>query len=98
QIHALPLHDALPIFIRLWLSLANRERIEFRAGQYVNVVLEDGQRRAFSFANAPHDNERIELHIRRIPGGRFTTYVFTDLKVGDELELDRKSTRLNSSH
>lgn len=74
--------------IRLWLSLANRERIEFRAGQYVNVVLEDGQRRAFSFANAPHDNERIELHIRRIPGGRFTTYVFTDLKVGHELELE----------
>jgi NAD(P)H-flavin reductase/ferredoxin len=74
--------------ILLKLSLARGERIEFNAGQYVNIVLEDGQRRAFSFANAPHDNELIELHVRLIPGGRFTTHVFTDLKVGDELQLE----------
>ncbi len=74
--------------ILLELSLLEDERIEFTAGQYLNVVLEDGQRRAFSFANAPHDNARIELHIRRVPGGRFTTRVFTELKVGDSLVLE----------
>ena len=74
--------------IRLELSLPVGERIEFTAGQYINIVLEDGRRRAFSFANPPHDNELIELHIRRIPGGLFTTRVFTDLRVGDTLEFE----------
>src|SRR5690606_14232719 len=74
--------------IQLKLSLADGARIDFRAGQYINIVLEDGRRRAFSFANAPHDNEFIELHIRRIPGGVFTTHVFTDMRVGDTLTFE----------
>jgi CDP-4-dehydro-6-deoxyglucose reductase, E3 len=74
--------------ILLKLSLADGARIDFRAGQYINIVLEDGRRRAFSFANAPHDNEFIELHIRRIPGGIFTTHVFTDMRVGDTLTFE----------
>lgn len=74
--------------IRLKVSLPGGQRIPFVAGQYVNVVLADGQRRAFSFANPPHDNERVELHVRLIPGGRFTTHVFTAMKVGDPIEFE----------
>ncbi|MEO8545770.1 MAG: FAD-binding oxidoreductase [Burkholderiaceae bacterium] len=74
--------------IRLRVSLPGDERIDFTAGQYINIVLADGQRRSFSFANAPHDNERIELHVRRIPGGRFTGHVFTEAKVGDSLHFE----------
>src|SRR5690606_9834881 len=71
--------------ILLKLSLVEGARIDFTAGQYNNIVLEDGRRRAFSFANAPHDNEFIELHVRHMPGGIFTTRVFTDMRVGDTL-------------
>ena len=74
--------------IRLTVSLPGGERIDFAAGQYLNIVLADGQRRAYSFANAPHDNQRIELHVRRIPGGRFTGHVFTEMKVGDALTFE----------
>ncbi len=74
--------------MRLRLSLPGGERIAFIAGQYVNIVLEDGQRRAFSFANAPHDNALIELHVRRIPGGRFTTQVFTTMEPGDAIDFE----------
>ncbi len=74
--------------IRLKLSLPGQDRLDFIAGQYLNIVLDDGRRRAFSFANAPHDNDLIELHVRRIPGGLFTSYVFTALRVGDTLELE----------
>ena len=77
-----------PEMIRLTLSLPQGERIAFAAGQYLNVVLDDGQRRAFSFANAPHDGEHIELHVRLIPGGRFTTHVFTGLRVGDAIDFE----------
>jgi NAD(P)H-flavin reductase/ferredoxin/quinol-cytochrome oxidoreductase complex cytochrome b subunit len=74
--------------IRLAVSLPDDERITFVAGQYINIVLADGQRRAYSFANAPHDNERIELHVRRVPGGRFTGHVFAGMKVGDTLHFE----------
>jgi CDP-4-dehydro-6-deoxyglucose reductase, E3 len=74
--------------IRLGVALPGGERIAFAAGQYINVVLDDRQRRAYSFANAPHDKARIELHVRRIPGGRFTGHVFNEMKVGDELRFE----------
>ena len=77
-----------PNLIILKLTLTDEERIDFIAGQYINIILEDGQRRAFSFANSPHNNSVIELHIRRIPNGVFTNVVFTELKVGDHLQFE----------
>ena len=77
-----------PEVIRLMLSLPQGETMPFKAGQYINIVLEDGQRRAFSFANPPQQQGRIELHVRRIPGGRFTGAVFTSMKVGDTLRIE----------
>jgi NAD(P)H-flavin reductase/ferredoxin len=74
--------------IRLMVSLPEGQRMDFVAGQYVNIVLEDGQRRAFSFANPPHANERMELHVRLISGGRFTTHVFTGMQAGDPLAFE----------
>jgi NAD(P)H-flavin reductase/ferredoxin len=74
--------------MRLMLALPDGERLNFVAGQYINILLADGQRRAFSFANPPHQNEHIELHVRLIAGGRFTTQVFTQIKVGDELRFE----------
>jgi NAD(P)H-flavin reductase/ferredoxin len=74
--------------IRLHLSLPGNERMAFAAGQYINILLEDGAKRAFSFASAPHDNAQIELHIRLVPGGRFTTRVFESMKVGDEIRFE----------
>ena len=74
--------------MRLRIALPDGERVDFAAGQYINVVLADGQRRAFSFANPPHDNALIELHVRRIPGGRFTSAVFTTMKLGDPIDFE----------
>jgi CDP-4-dehydro-6-deoxyglucose reductase len=74
--------------MRLMVSLPSGERLHFVAGQYINILLEDGQRRAFSFANPPHQSEHIELHIRLIARGRFTTYVFSQMKVGDDLRFE----------
>ncbi|HZP87933.1 MAG TPA: 2Fe-2S iron-sulfur cluster-binding protein [Burkholderiales bacterium] len=70
------------------LRLPEGEALPYRAGQYLNVILDDGERRAFSFANPPGDPDFIELHVRRIPGGRFTTQVFTTLQVGSTLTIE----------
>ncbi|MCW8907826.1 MAG: CDP-6-deoxy-delta-3,4-glucoseen reductase [Sedimenticola sp.] len=76
-------HDVMRVFLRL----PENERLMYLAGQYLDFILEDGRRRAFSMANAPHDDELIELHIRHVPGGEFTDYVFDTMKVGDRQEI-----------
>jgi CDP-4-dehydro-6-deoxyglucose reductase, E3 len=63
-------------------------KLEFHAGQYINILLPDGAKRSFSFASAPHCAQEIELHVRLVPGGRFTPHVFTAMKVGDVVRFE----------
>ena len=70
------------------LELEGGRRMAWSAGQYLNVVLDDGQRRAYSFTEPGGESGRIELHIRRMPGGRFTTRVFVSMREGDVLDVE----------
>ncbi len=65
--------------VALHLQLPASERLQFKAGQYIEFILKDGKRRAFSIANAQHDAEFLQLHIRVIPGGVFSEYVANEL-------------------
>lgn len=65
-------HDVM----RLYLKLPENQRLQCFAGQYLDFILPDGRKRAFSIANAPHDDDLIELHVRRVVGGAFTEHVF----------------------
>ena len=62
------------------LKLAESERLAFYAGQYIEFILKDNSRRAFSLANSPNDDSFLELHIRNIEGGSFTDHVFDEMK------------------
>lgn len=66
--------------VRLYLKLPENQRLQFFAGQYLDFLLKDGRKRAFSIANAPHDDDYIELHVRHVPGGEFTDYVFESMQ------------------
>jgi CDP-4-dehydro-6-deoxyglucose reductase len=72
----------------LQLKLPSNERMQFMPGQYIEFLLKDGKRRAFSLANAPHDDEFLELHMRLIPGGQFTEYVFNEMQEKSILRLE----------
>lgn len=73
--------------IVLSLKLPANERLQFLAGQYIEFLLKDGKRRAFSIANAPHDDGFLQLHLRLIGGGEFTTHVFGGMKEKDILRF-----------
>lgn len=77
-----------PDVARLMLRVEEGGELRWHAGQYVNILLEDGAKRAFSFAAAPGKGGDIELHVRRIEGGRFTPRVFSTMKVGDRLDFE----------
>lgn len=66
--------------MEMTLKLPASERLRFLAGQYIDILLKDGTRRGFSLANAPFDDQVLELHIRRVAGGKFTQEVFATLK------------------
>lgn len=78
--------------VLLRLQLPAGEPLQFHAGQYVEFILRDGTRRSYSMANAPHTLQQagtgLELHIRHLPGGKFTDHVFGDMKEKEILRIE----------
>ncbi|HEX2539746.1 MAG TPA: CDP-6-deoxy-delta-3,4-glucoseen reductase [Caldimonas sp.] len=75
----------------LKLQLPANDTFRYRAGQFVEFILRDGSRRSYSMANAPHtlgDKPAIELHLRHLPGGKFTDHVFGAMKEKDILRVE----------
>ena len=82
---------AAPDVVILKLQLPANDRLEYHAGQYVEFILRDGTRRSYSMANAPHtqiDQPGIELHLRHLPGGKFTDHVFGAMKEKEILRIE----------
>lgn len=69
-----------PDVVELRLQLPATERLQFLAGQYLDILLKGGDRRSYSLANAPHDDRQLVLHIKKMPGGRFSDTVFNEMK------------------
>jgi CDP-4-dehydro-6-deoxyglucose reductase len=79
-----PSHDVAV----LYLSLPANERLQFLAGQYLEIIMRDGKRRAYSMASPPEDDAHIELHVRNMANGAFTDYVFNKMKERDILRFE----------
>jgi ferredoxin-NADP reductase/ferredoxin len=79
--------ELTPDIVRLVLRAPG---FTFTPGQYVDVHVEgdvqvEGARRSFSMANV--DGDRVELVIKRYPGGRFSATVGRSLGPGDEVRF-----------
>lgn len=72
----------------LQLRFPTGRRIKFKAGQYLQVLLEDGARRSFSMANPPHQSDGVQLHVRHLAGGKFSAYLDSGPSVGDIVKLE----------
>ncbi len=80
-------HDVMVLRLQLPAS----DTFQYRAGQYVEFLLRDGDRRSYSMANAPHTQTAapsLELHVRHMPGGKFTDHVFGPMKEKDILRIE----------
>ena len=82
------LEKLAPDVIEIHLRLPANERLQFWAGQYIDILLKDGKKRSYSLANAPHDDAVLQLHIRHVAGGVFTEQVFSTQKVRDILRFN----------
>jgi len=73
------------------LQLPATSPLLWHAGQYIEFILADGARRAYSMANActtASGAPSMELHIRHMPGGRFTDHVFGGMKIKEILRIE----------
>ena len=75
----------------LRLQLPANQAFQFRAGQHIEFILRDGSRRTYSIATAPGQlgtPPAIELHVRHMPGGKFTDHVFNTMKDKEILRME----------
>ena len=77
-----------PDVVVLTLQLPASERLNYRAGQYIEIMLRDNKRRSYSMASAPVEGGPVSLHIRHMPGGLFTDQVFGTMKERDILRFE----------
>jgi CDP-4-dehydro-6-deoxyglucose reductase len=70
------------------LKLPANERLQYLAGQYLDLLLKEGRRRSFSIATAPEDDALLELHVRHVPGGLFSDQLFNQYKGREILRFE----------
>lgn len=63
------------------LRLQPETRFEYEAGQYVSLRRLDGLARSYSLASLPSE-PWLELHLRRMPEGRMSTWAYEDARPG----------------
>jgi CDP-4-dehydro-6-deoxyglucose reductase len=77
-------HDVMGIYLKLPAA----EAFDFSAGQYIDILLPNGQRRSFSIAAPPHDARLLELHVRHVAGGAFSERLFHETLQGTLLQIE----------
>lgn len=76
--------DVMAVFLRLPAV----EELNYRPGQYLDVMLSGGRRRSFSIASAPGDGRLVELHVRRASKSGFTGQLFDSMRSGTLLRIE----------
>jgi naphthalene 1,2-dioxygenase ferredoxin reductase component len=71
----------------LWLRSGDPGRFIFSAGQYASLRSLEGVARPYSMASPP-GAELLEFHVRHVPGGQFSGFVASRMKLGDPLVLE----------
>lgn len=59
----------------------------YRAGQFINITSPDNALRSYSLASVPEIDDFLELHVRRIPSGMVSNWIYSELKTNTELTI-----------
>ena len=71
----------------LQLILDPIEQLEYHAGQFINIKSDDETVRSYSLASNPYEPKLLELHVKRMPNGKMSNWLFDELRVGDDIEF-----------
>jgi len=77
--------EVAPNIIRLLLDPATQ--LYYHSGQFINIKGKDGTLRSYSLASVPYDDYCLEVHIKKIPNGSVSSWIFDELQEGDVVEF-----------
>lgn len=63
---------------------------QFKQGQYITLKLNikgEEVRRSYSLCTSPFSEKELRVAIKEVAGGKVSTYINRDLKVGDQMEV-----------
>lgn len=63
------------------------KNLDYQAGQFVNLRDAQGNLRSYSLASVPGEDYFLELHVRRVPGGRVSSWLCDTLQAGEKLTI-----------
>ena len=70
------------------ITLNPSQTVNFKPGQYLQVILAENDKRPFSIANAPRDDGRLELHIGADPGNSYAVEVLQHIHDYGEITIN----------
>lgn len=77
-----------PTVVRV--RLKTERAFDYRPGQYAVILRNDGLARSYSLASLPSE-DALEMHVRKVPQGRMSSWLFDEAKVGDAVVLQGPS-------
>jgi propane monooxygenase reductase subunit len=78
-----------PDMRHLTLQLLEPQELKFFPGQYLDITVPGtDESRSFSMANTPSRDGRFEFVIKVYPGGVFSEYLATRMRIGDEVDVE----------
>lgn len=70
------------------IVLNPQQQVTFKPGQYLRVIMGPEDKRPFSIANAPLDNNLLELHIGAGPGNTYASEVLDKMSEDQQIIID----------
>jgi NAD(P)H-flavin reductase len=70
------------------VELMPAQPCEYNAGQYLQILMSDSDKRPFSIANAPRPDGSIELHIGSDPANKYASQVLHKLQTENHVEAE----------
>ncbi len=67
------------------LRLSHGDEFTFKSGQFINLKSPDNITRSYSISNIPNEQQHLELQIRLLPNGQFSSWVHHDLDIGHSI-------------
>lgn len=74
--------------IGITLRIPPTSQLDYLPGQYIDVIGSEGIRRSYSIANAPREDGKINLQIRKVEQGVMSRYWFETAKQNDLLRFE----------
>lgn len=69
------------------IHLSCEQPIEYKAGQFINLFKDNLLARSYSLASVPTQDKLLILHVRKVPEGRMSSWIHSELSSGDAIEI-----------